>query len=105
MAERIHNLGFSRLDWVDAAPGARYKACERDGRKLRLVEFTPEFSEVDWCRNGHVGIVLEGELEIDFGGRIELFRAGDVLSIAAGNADRHKARSLTPRVVLFLVDD
>jgi hypothetical protein len=98
-------LDFSHLEWTDAAPGARYKAYECDGRRVRLVEFTREFIEADWCHKGHIGIVLEGELDIDFGVRSEHFHSGEALFIRAGAQDKHKARSITPHVLLFLVED
>lgn len=96
---------FSDLPWIQAAPGARHKVRERDGRRVRLVEFTQEFVEADWCEKGHIGLVVEGELEIDFAGRSERFLAGDALFIGAGAGDKHKARSVTPTVLLFLVED
>jgi Cupin domain len=98
-------LDFARLDWTPAAPGARHKAFERDGRRVRLVELTRAFVEADWCRKAHAGHVLEGELEIDFSGRKLRFAAGDGLFIPAGESSRHKARSMTPRVLLFLIED
>lgn len=53
----------------------RYKTFERDNRRVRLVEFTREFVEPDWCCKGHVGQV-----------------------------HRHH-KPVTPRVLLFLVED
>ena len=98
-------VDFAELEWVSAAPGARFKAIDRDGSRMRLLEFTPEFVEHDWCRKGHVGIVLEGRLEIDFSGRVERFEPGHALFIPGGEAGQHKARALSERVLLFVVED
>lgn len=106
MTVRDFKLDFSALDWTVAAPGARYKAFEREARRMRLVEFTREFVEPDWCCKGHVGQVLEGELEIDFDGTVQHYAAGDGVFIPAGESSKHKhKRSITPRVLLFLVED
>ncbi|HEY3254998.1 MAG TPA: hypothetical protein VGJ91_13655 [Polyangiaceae bacterium] len=100
-----HRLAFSGLEWTAIAPGARHKMFERDGKRARLLEFSREFVEVEWCRKGHVGVVLKGVLELEFDGRIERFEPGDGLFIAAGETGKHKARAISERVSLFLVED
>jgi hypothetical protein len=100
-----HRLVFSGLEWDAIAPGARHKMFERDGKRVRLLEFSHDFVEVEWCRKGHVGVVLKGILELDFDDRSERFNPGDGLFISAGEAGKHKARSISERVTLFLVDD
>jgi hypothetical protein len=42
-------VDFASLPWEEPATGVRSKAVTRDGKKLRLVEFTSEFVEQDWC--------------------------------------------------------
>jgi len=98
-------LSFAALNWISAAPGARFKAVERDDRRIRLLEFTREFVEADWCRKGHIGVLLSGELEIDFGGRVLRYAPGDGLYIPAGESGKHKARALSDNALLFLVED
>jgi len=98
-------LALAALDWIPAAPGARFKAVERNDKRIRLLEFTREFVEADWCRKGHIGVLLSGELEIDFGGRIVRYAPGDGLFIPAGEAGKHKARALSENALLFLVED
>lgn len=96
---------FESLEWQAAMPGARFKVFG-DGRKqMRLLEFTSEFVEPHWCEKGHIGCVLEGELEVDFRGRIVRYAEGSGIFIPAGPASGHKARSVTPAVRLFLVED
>ena len=72
---------------------------------MRLVEFTCEFVEAHWCEKGHVGFVLRGEVEIDFDGQIVRYAEGSGIFIPKGASTKHKARSLTPSVQLFLVED
>jgi quercetin dioxygenase-like cupin family protein len=99
-----HKIDFASMDWAVAAPGARFKAIDRDGSRVRLLEFTPQFVETDWCRKGHIGVVLEGVLEIDFSGLAERFEAGQALFIPPGEAGKHKAHALSERVLLFVVE-
>jgi hygromycin-B 7''-O-kinase len=68
------------------------KGCS-GGKILRLVEFTNEYVEQDWCFKDHIGCVLEGELEITFAGKTERFSAGDGIFISGGDKDRHKAKA------------
>jgi hypothetical protein len=57
---------------------------ERDGLRVRLVEYSPDFRSDHWCARGHVLFLLEGELSIELrdGRRITMtpatsFQAGD----------------------------
>lgn len=96
---------FDSSSWQTPAPGARFKAFRNQARQIRLLELTPEFVEADWCEKGHAGIVLQGELELEFHDRVVRFPEGAVIVIPAGTASGHKARSITPMVQLFLVED
>ena len=96
---------FESLEWQSPVPGVRFKAFRRDGKQLRLAEFTPEFVESEWCEKSHIGFVLSGELEIAFHGSIVRYPVGSAIMIPAGPASGHKAHAITPMVRLFLVED
>ena len=49
--------------------------------------------------------MLKSVVELEFNGRIERFEAGDGLFIAAGETGKHKARAISERVSLFLVEE
>ena len=100
-----YRVDFESMQWQNPVVGVRAKACEKDGRRLRLAEFSREFVEADWCANGHMGYVLEGEVEIDFNGNVVTFGPGDGLNIPAGDRHKHKARVLSEIVRIFLVED
>ncbi len=102
---QCHRVDFELLPWQAPAPGVRFKACEHDGQRLRMAEFTKDFVEADWCVKGHVGYVLEGVIEVDFHKREEVFVAGDGLFIPPGNEHGHKAHAVTNSVTLILVDE
>ena len=100
-----HRILFDSLEWQDGIRGARFKSFRNGSKQLRLLEFTSEFVEPDWCEKGHVGFVIQGELEIDFRGHLVKYPEGSGVFIQAGLESAHKARSITPTVLLFLVED
>jgi quercetin dioxygenase-like cupin family protein len=83
----------------------RFKAHVQNGRKLRLVEFQPGFQEPDWCRNGHIGYVLEGEGEVEFSDQRLRVKAGDGIFILAGEQHKHRLHVLGRAVRFVLVED
>lgn len=98
-----YRIDFKTMPWDTPAVGIRFKAHERNGRRLRLAEFTKEFVEPDWCTKGHIGYVLEGRMEINFGGEAIMFGPGDGLFIPAG--DKHMAKVITDTAKVILVED
>lgn len=96
-------INFSEFPWDTSNIGVRSKAIVRDAKKLRLVEFTDKFVEHDWCIKGHLGYVLEGELDICFSDRTERWTAGDGIAIAGG--ERHKLKVMGSVARLILVED
>ncbi len=100
-----YKIGFQSIEWQTPAAGVKFKAYEQSGKKLRLVEFTTEFMEPDWCMKGHIGYVLEGQMEIDFDGNVITFGPGDGIFIPAGEKHKHMAKVLTDSVRVILVED
>ncbi|NQT02548.1 MAG: cupin domain-containing protein [Planctomycetes bacterium] len=100
-----YRIDFESMAWESPADGVKVKAYEQDGKKLRLVEFSKEFVEPDWCTKGHIGYILEGQMEIDFDGDKEVFGPGDGVFIPAGQEHKHKGRVLTDKVKAILVED
>ena len=100
-----YRIDFKAMTWETPAPGIRFKAYRQGARKLRLAEFTKRFVEADWCTKGHIGYILEGQMDVDFAGEIVKFGAGDGLVIPAGEEHKHKAKIVSDRVRMFLVED
>jgi len=96
-------INFKAMPWDTPGVGVRFKACEYNGRRLRLAEFTREFVEPDWCTKGHIGYVLEGQMEIDLDGEATMFGPGDGLFIQPG--DKHMAKVITDTAKVILVED
>ena len=100
-----YKVPLETMPWVTAAPGVRFKLYQQGDRQIRLVEFTGEFAEPDWCRKGHVGYVLEGQLELDIAGQVAVFGPGDGIFIPTGQQHKHMAKTLTDVVRIILVED
>lgn len=86
-----HLVEFANIEWVSVGQGIRYKKFERDHKVLRLMELTDEYQELDWCMNGHIGVVYEGEFQVTFEEHTEWFKAGDIVFIPGGKQHKHKA--------------
>ncbi len=99
-----HKIDFESMNWETPAPGVRMKAHHEGEIRVRLVEFTKEFVEDDWCTLGHTGYVLEGRMEVEFDGSLETFGPGDGIFIPSGQEDKHMAKVLTRKVRLVLVE-
>ena len=101
-----YRVAFADHDWEPALGGsARLKRAARGGKVFRLLELTPASNHPDWCETGHLGMIVEGELEIEFEAKTVRFSAGDALMIPDGAASRHRPRALTERAVMFLIED
>ena len=97
-------IEFTAMQWESPAAGIRVKDVLIGDHRIRLIEFSEEFVETDWCRTGHIGFVIDGELEIDFDGRIVCLTAGDGLFIPPGEPSKHKAVAPNGKATLFVVE-
>jgi quercetin dioxygenase-like cupin family protein len=100
-----YRIDFESMEWKSPVDSVRFKAYQKNGKKLRLVEFSKEFVEPDWCTKGHIGYILEGQMEIDFNGIKEVFGPSDGVFIPAGQEHKHKGRVLTDKVKAILVEE
>jgi len=100
-----YKIDFESMAWESPMAGVRFKAYEQNRRKLRLVEFTKDFVEPDWCRKGHIGYILEGQMEIDFDGKVITFGPGEGVFIPAGEENKHIGKALADVVKVILVED
>jgi quercetin dioxygenase-like cupin family protein len=99
-----YRVGFESLDWETQLPASRSKAFRHGDTTLRVAEYARDFVAPDWCTEGHIGYVLEGEMDIDFDGKTVRFAAGDGLFIPAGEEHRHKPTVVTDVVRVVLVE-
>ncbi len=101
----MYKVDFDSLPWESPIDGVRFKAFEEAGRRIRLVEFEKGFVEPDWCLKGHIGYVLEGQIDVDFDGEIVHYSKGDGVFILKGGEHKHKATVVSEVTRLILVDE
>ena len=94
-------LALPRMDWTAGTdPKERRKASAT--HPVSLLSFASGFADPSWCERGHAGLVLSGELVLEFDTGIEVFRAGEAFVIDPST--RHRASNPADReVVLFIV--
>jgi hypothetical protein len=97
-------VDFDSMEWESPMPGVRHKASIRNGRCLRLVEYSKSM-EPHWCHRGHTGYILDGQLEIEFKGGREVYESGDGVTIASGEEHAHRARVLSDVVRAIFVEE
>jgi quercetin dioxygenase-like cupin family protein len=100
---RNYLIDFQNIDWEVPAPGVRYKAYVKGNQRIRLVEFSEEFVEDNWCTKGHIGYILEGSISIDFSGKTTTFKAGDGFFIPEGEENRHKGKVAKGKKALIIL--
>jgi len=98
-------VNFDSMEWQSNREGARFKLYREGSHQLRLVEFTSGETAPEWCSQGHIGFVLSGGLDIDVGGKVVSYAEGDGIFIASGQANSHRACSITPGTRLVMVEE
>ncbi len=101
----VYQIAFDEMDWQIAPTGARFKVVKVGDRQLRLLEFGRDLDHPQWCLTGHIGYVIEGEMEVEFDHTVVIFRQGDGVQIPAGERDRHRPRARTEQVRLIFVEE
>ena len=97
-------IDFSSIDWTTPADGVRTKEVIRGGNRLRLIEFSEQFKEADWCKSAHAGYVVDGELTLEFVDVTVKFKSGDALFLPPGESTKHKAHVTNGKATLFVVE-
>jgi quercetin dioxygenase-like cupin family protein len=98
-------VDFGSMEWQSLRRGARYKLFQNGAQQLRLVEFTTDEVDPNWCRHGHIGFVLSGSLAIEFGARVVSYMEGDGIFIPPGSSSAHKACWINPGTRLVMVEE
>jgi quercetin dioxygenase-like cupin family protein len=82
-------IKFMEMDWEYPKKGVSQKIYIKGNQQLRLLRFDEHFKEDDWCKKGHIGYVLDGEMYIDFNGILKTYKKGDGLWIEEGTDQKH----------------
>ena len=99
-----YKIDFESIPWETPMKGLRHKVMKHGDRQLRLVEYTKNL-EPHWCEKGHVGFVLEGQLEITFENERVVYNAGDGVFIPSGKEHKHMGKVLSDLVRVMFVEE
>lgn len=83
-------INFNAIDWEIPSTGVKQKIYSEGNSRLRLIRFSDDFVEEEWCLKGHQGYVIEGEMEINYSGIKKSYKKGDGLWIESGELEKHK---------------
>ena len=96
-------INFKTIEWQQKIPGIKFKEYNVENKKIRLAEFTDELIEEEWCKNGHLGYVIEGKAKVVFhNGSTTIFKKGDFINIPEGEKDKHKTKIARGEKALIL---
>lgn len=98
-----YRIDFKSVDWTTPMEGVRHKYLDQDNIRVRLVEYSKEMSP-HWCEKAHYGYVLDGIFEIEFDHETIRYEKGEGLFLPTGRKHRHKARTITDRVLVFFIE-
>jgi quercetin dioxygenase-like cupin family protein len=99
-----YRVDFNGVPWETPMPGVRFKVSKQGGKQLRFVEYTKDMPP-HWCEKGHYGYVLEGQFEIKFTKKVEVFNPGDGVFIPPGAEHKHMGKALTDVVRIIFVEE
>ncbi len=100
-----YRVEFNTVSWQTAPSGARFKVHKEGSMQLRLLEFGRDLNHPDWCVMGHIGFLLEGEMEIEFDDETLSFKTGDGIIIPAGESYRHRPKAISEKVQIVFVEE
>lgn len=105
------NIPFQTIDWTTIEktehPGetgtAYWQTLQFGGLRIRLVEYSREYSADHWCRKGHVLYCLDGDFisELQTGERFEL--SAGMMYVVSDELSAH--RSVTRNGARLLIID
>ena len=99
-----YKVAFDDIEWESPVKGMKCKTYKYGSKQMRLIEYTKDMP-LHWCEKGHYGLILEGELEVEYSNEKIIYKKGDGVFIPDGAEYKHKARVMTESVKVFFVED
>lgn len=105
------NIPFHTTDWSSLPSTehkgitgtAFWKTIQFDGLRIRMVEYSANYTADHWCEKGHVIYCIEGEMDTELSdGSIHTLSAGMSYQVSDGMSS-HRTSSANG-VKLFIVD-
>jgi quercetin dioxygenase-like cupin family protein len=98
-------VALSDVEWRADVDGIEVRELVIDERRWALVRYAPGARREEWCADGHLGVVLSGQIEYEFedGGSPVVAQQGDALTLSTGRG--HRGRNGGETVTTLLVID
>lgn len=99
-----YKIDFNQIEWESPIKGVKCKAYNYGNKRIRLIEYTKEMPP-HWCEKGHYGLILEGEIEIEYTNEKIVYKKGDGVFIPDGEGHKHKGRVITESAKVIFIED
>ena len=99
-----YKINFNNIGWESPIEGVKCKTYNHNNKQMRLIEYTKEMPP-HWCEKGHYGMILEGEMEIEYPNEKIIYKKGDGVFIPDGAEHKHKGRVITESVKVIFIED
>ena len=108
---KLSDIPFGVTDWAEVPPTehagdtgiARWRTRHFGAVRVRMVEYSANYSADHWCEKGHILLCMAGTLRTELSdGRVHLLGPGMSYQVADGAA-AHRSSSATG-ATLFIVD-
>jgi len=84
-------LDWDSREWESPVKGVQQKSIYQGDSAIHLIRLHPELEAQEWHIKGQAGMVLEGELVLEFESGIRHYPKGTGIWIGVGEASQHKA--------------
>ena len=99
-----YKVDFDKLEWLIPMEGVKCKSYTYGDKQLRLIEYSQGIPP-HWCEKGHFGLVLDGEIEIEYPNDTIRYTKGDGVFIPDGEEHKHKGRVITETAQVVFVEN
>lgn len=99
-----YKIDFNQIEWEYPIEGVKCKAYNYGNKRIRLIEYTKEMPP-HWCEKGHYGLILDGEIEIEYSNEKIVYKKGDGVFIPDGVEHKHKGRVITESVRVIFIEN
>lgn len=99
-----YKINFNNIEWESPIEGVKCKKYNYNNKQMRLIEYTKKMP-LHWCEKGHYGMILEGEIEIEYPNEKIIYRKGDGVFIPDGAEHKHRGRVVTESVKVIFIED
>jgi ethanolamine utilization protein EutQ (cupin superfamily) len=99
----MYKIELDNLPWESPMEGIRHKRIVIGDMIIRHVEYS-KLTPFHWCEKGHIGYVINGELEIQFNNERQKYKSGDCIIIPDGPDHKHAGKVLSNTVNIFFIE-